>query len=377
MAKRVTKSSGATADKGAKAPSPTYGPDVSVALFKGDDAFLRSAYTDKLRAAIEAVGTPVDVIRFDGATAPAADVLDECRSFGLMAQHKLVIVDQADEFLKESDDEEEEQASPALKRGPARPRKRDLIEAYIQSPTPGATLVLRAQGWRPGRIDKMIPAVGVIEDCEAPDARKAAGALVRRAREAHGVTLEADAAELLVERLGRYLGPLVQEVSKLATMAGPGGTITVAHVREMVGLTREEEAWGFQDWLLAGDIPAAMEKLRELLEVSRVDEVPLRFTMIDAVKKVHAFARAAEKGVPPQALAKEMRIWPPDRAAVFARAASKAGPRAAADLVVRAVAKDYAGKTGGGDPTLGVETLALDIMLTLAGGDAAARKASR
>lgn len=366
MAKRVSKSDGGKSPSkpGDKAP-PVYGPDVRIALFKGDDAYLRSAYTDKLRAAIEATGVPVDVIRFDGATASAADVLDECRSFGLMAQHKLVIVDQADEFLKENDDEAEE--APTLKRGPARPRKRDLVEAYIQSPTPGATLVLRAHGWRAGRIDKMIPEVGVIEDCEAPDARRAAAALTRRAREAHGVTLEPDAAALLVDRLGTYLGPLVQEVSKLATMAGPGGTVTVAHVREMVGLTREEEAWGFQDWLLGGDIPAAMEKLRELLDVSRVDEVPLRFTMIDAVKKVHAFARAAEKGVSAQALAKEMRIWPPDRAAVFARAASTVGPGAAAELVGRAVAQDFAGKTGGGDTTLGVETMALDIMLTLGG----------
>src|SRR5207253_8118234 len=48
----------------------------------------------------------IDSFRFDGASASAAEVLDECRTFGLMRQQKLVIVDNADALLKSPEDVE-------------------------------------------------------------------------------------------------------------------------------------------------------------------------------------------------------------------------------------------------------------------------------
>ncbi|MFM9958201.1 MAG: DNA polymerase III subunit delta [Phycisphaerales bacterium] len=367
MAKRETKPAAKEPAKGspagASAPKPgTYGPATVVALFKGADAYLRSAYTDKLRAEIEKAGTPVEVLKFDGASASAADVLDECRSFGLMAQHKLVVVDQADEFLKESTDEDDEpSAKMPGKRGRAPVRARDLVEAYIKSPTMGATLVLRAETWRKGNLDKAIEAVGIIEDCESPTADKAAAALVRRARETLKCELEPEAARLIVERVGTDLGLLVQELAKLGTMAGPGGTITTAQVREMVGLAREEEAWGLGAVLLSGDAGAALAHARELMEVSRIDEVLLRFVIMDTAKKLHAFARGAEQGVPSGVTAKEQRVWPADRIPAFAEAARRVSGAGAARLLERAVEMDARGKSGRGDVTIGVETLVVEF----------------
>ncbi len=347
-------------------PAPaaaTYGPALPVALFKGDDAYLRTAYTDKLRAAIEKAGVPVDVIRFDGNTAQPAEVLDECRSFGLIAQHKIVIVDNADEFLKESEDEEDAPpAAPARGkrgtggRGAAPLRTRDLLEAYVKSPTPGATLVLRAETWRKGNLDQLIEAVGIVEDCNSPTPDKAVAALVRRAQATHNTTLEPDAAWLIVERLGTNLGALVQELAKLAALAGEGKPITLQHVKEMVGVAKEDEAWNHAPALLSGSAELALTKARELMEVSRVDEVLLRFVVMDAAKKVHAFTRAAAQGIPPGVVGKEMKVWPPDRAAMFQHAAKNLTPKSAADLLTSAVETDSRGKSGRGDVTLGVET---------------------
>ncbi len=350
----------------------TYSPSLRVALFKGEDAYLRAAYTDKLRAAIEKAGVPTDVIRFDGNSALPAEVLDECRSFGLIAQHKIVIVDNADEFLKESADDEDAPAAPPSGRksggrGSAPLRTRDMVEAYVKSPTEGCTLVLRAETWRKGNLDKLIEAHGIIEECDSPTADKAVAALIRRAKDTHKCALEPDAAWMIVERLGTNLGTLVQELAKLAANAGENNPITLAHVKDMVGVAREDEAWNLAPALLSGDAAAALAKARELMEVSRIDEVLLRFVLMDAAKKVHAFTRAAAQGIPPGVVGKEHKVWPPDRAAMFQHAAKNMTPKDSAALLTRMVDADSRGKSGRGDVTLGVETAILDFVRATSG----------
>jgi DNA polymerase III delta subunit len=82
----------------------------------------------------------VDEFNFDGATCSLADVLDELRSYGLMSQHKVVVVDNAEQFMQGDD-------------------RRRAMERYAESPMQDATLILRSGGWRPGTFDKLVAAV--------------------------------------------------------------------------------------------------------------------------------------------------------------------------------------------------------------------------
>ena len=77
----------------ARKPASSAAPldaDARVVVLHGKDAHQRSEHTAALRKALEARDPDLDVLTFDGQSAKAADVLDECRSFGLMARHKLV-----------------------------------------------------------------------------------------------------------------------------------------------------------------------------------------------------------------------------------------------------------------------------------------------
>ena len=65
----------------------------------GREVFLVQERTRKLTERLEEQYGRIDCFRFDGETTPLADVLDELRSYGLLAAHKLVIVDSADKFL--------------------------------------------------------------------------------------------------------------------------------------------------------------------------------------------------------------------------------------------------------------------------------------
>ena len=76
------------------------------------------------RKAVENAGNEVQVMRFDGVTAQPADVLDECRSLALLAPYKIVIVDDADQFITPKRFQIEEDEAETAPKKPA-----DVAEA--------------------------------------------------------------------------------------------------------------------------------------------------------------------------------------------------------------------------------------------------------
>lgn len=359
----------ASAESGPKVAPPTeLGPACRVVLFVGPEAFLRNAYTDQLKAAFaKAHGDAPEVFRFDGA-APGlqvVDVLDECRSFGLMAQHKLVIVDNAETLLKEQgegDDGEPAAASEdAGGSGAARKMtKRELMERYVQSPCESATLVLRSEkGWRPGKIDKYIAQVGIVKPCVPPEPGKSLVWMVARTRNAYQRTLDPKAAEAMLELLGVDLSRMDGELAKLSSAVKADEPITEELVRSMVqGTSQEEKPFVIGDYLLSADPSVPLRKLRELVDLAGMDEVPLRWACISTASKLHAVTREVAAGVPPNVAGRAVRLWGP-QAEMIRTAARKMKPSEAAALLRHAVEADVRAKSGGGDPGLGLEILTL------------------
>ncbi len=316
--------------------TPQLGPRTRIALLIGKEAYLRAAYTDQLRERLAAEGE-VDTIRFDGNAATVADVLDECRSLGLLQQHKLVVVEQAD----------------ALVKGDARP----LLERYAAAPSDQATLVLRAETWHRGKLDKLVEACGAIVKCDAITEAQATRAAAERARKRHGAELSAEAAEALIALVGADLGRVAAEVDKLATAAGDG-PITPELVRELVGATREEQVWSIQEVLLGGDPESALRRIRDLLAVSRAPATLVRFACTDLARKLHAASRGLEAGMPPGAISKTLRLWGPAGNRIL-DAARSVPPARLARLLAWAVEADVRGKTGQGDELRALEVLAI------------------
>ncbi|MEZ6242554.1 MAG: DNA polymerase III subunit delta [Phycisphaerales bacterium] len=316
-------------------------PDAThrVVVLHGKEAFLRSEHTSALREKLAEAFGEVDVVRFDGESAQAADVLDECRSFGLMAPHKLVIVEEADKLVGEA--------------------TRPAFERYAEAPSDGATLVLRTQTWRKGNLDKRIENVGVIVPCDTANEATAIRWCGRRCEKRHGATIEPAAATTLVERVGTDLSRLDGELEKLALGVGQGGTITTRHVGELVGRTREEEVWSIQGELLSGDAERTLEHLRAILDNAPRDaHVPVMWACTDLARKIHAASRAMRSGVSPHQIAQELRLWGPSKDAVLS-VAGRLDPTDARGLLDACVAGDRAGKSGLGRPQRTLERLAI------------------
>lgn len=330
----------------AKKPTgtPQLSKDTLIAVLAGPEAFLRSLYTAKIREELTKAHGEIDTFQFDGQSAPAADVLDECRSFGLMASHKLVIVDNADQFVKEAN--------------------RPLVERYAEHPTENATLVLRSDKWNKGKLDAMIEKVGVIIDCQPLSDAAALAWATKRCEKERRASLDRAAGQLLIERLGTDLGRIDSELEKLATAAGEGGTITAALVAEFVGASREEEVWAIQGSLLSGDPSRTLAHLRDALDVSRQPTVLVSFACLDLARKLHGASAALAGGAAPGSLMKPLKLWGPTLDAVT-NAARRVPHAAAASLLADCVKADVRQKTGLGDPGRTLEVVALRFAETI------------
>ncbi len=86
------------------------------------------------------------------------------------------------------------------------------------------------------------PGGGEVLDFQAPKARQLPAWLVAEA-ERRQITLEPDAARLLVERMGSSTVRLSNELDRLAIWAGPGGTVEREDLEAMIADTSEEAVW--------------------------------------------------------------------------------------------------------------------------------------
>lgn len=335
----------------ARTTAPTTGTtptaDHRIVVLHGAEAFLRMEWTRRLLAALRERFGEVDELRFPGTT-PVVEVLDEARSLSLLSAHKAIIVDEADQFLQGED-------------------RRRAMERYAEAPADGATLLLRSDTWRPGNFDKAVARAGIVMKCDVATDADAARWAMSRCQKRHHATIATAAAALLIERIGADLGRLDSELAKLAlaanTAAGAesGGEITRTLVATLVGVGREEQAWAIQEPVLARDAAAAARMVGELLDVARVPDALVSWSLLDLARKLAEATERFGAGESEREVASALRLWGPSGNALL-RVARSVPLTRLRDGFALAVATDKALKSGSArDPRRALEALAIQL----------------
>ena len=304
--------------------------DMRFIILHGKDSYLIVERLHAIeRQLIERFGE-VSRFNFDGATTQTVEIFDELRTFGLLATHKLVVVDKADQFVGSEE-------------------RRRALERYAEEPVEHATLVLRSESWRPGNLDKLVAKVGAVLKCEPPSADAAAVWCERRGPKQHGVTIAADVADALVGRVGTDLARLDTELAKFGAYLArePEGkrVVTAELVTLLVGQSREEAAWEVQEAVLGGRPAQAVRKVRELVEISQAPEQLILWSLVDLARKVHDAARMLGEGASEGTVSKQVKLWGPSMGPTL-RAARLLGPVRAARLFADAIDLDRRSKSG-------------------------------
>ena len=333
--------------------SPKFTAEMRVVVLVGDDAFQVPYYTRQLVEILEDAHGDIERFEFDGDAASPAEVLDELRTFGLLQQHKLVIVDRADRFL----------AASAADRGPSKARQ--LLEKYVASPADSATLLLRADTWHRGKVDKAIDKVGMVHRIKQLGPSDTMRWVLARSSKAHGRDIERGAAERLIRRVGCTLSRLDSELAKLSAMTKDGASIDARLVDEAVPLSREEKAWVIQESILDGGAAGGLSTLRALLGTSRQSDVLVAWAVTDMLKRLHAAARMHAAGVSAQQMRKDLKLWGPAGERTLS-VAHRMNPERLAELFGDALRHQQRLRQGIGKPERMLEMMVVEIAAALA-----------
>jgi len=218
-------------------------PPVCVAL--GDEPFLKSLVLAELRRVVLADDDgEFSLTRFDGRTVEARSVFDELATVALFGGRRLIVIDDADEFVS---------------------AHRPALEDYVSRPKSAGVLALVVGTWpATTRLAKAVAASGLAIECKQPPAARLLKWLIGWAKRQHAAKLERDAAELLLEIAGDGLGLVDQELAKLAAAAGDK-PIGVELVEQLVGGWRAKTTWDMLDAAAEGRTRQALLELERLL----------------------------------------------------------------------------------------------------------------
>ncbi|UUO08422.1 DNA polymerase III subunit delta [Blastopirellula sp. J2-11] len=201
----------------------------------------------------------VPIARLDGKTAAWRDVIDEVGTVSLFGggRRRLVILDGADEFVT---------------------RYRAELEKYADKPKRSGVLVLMVENWpKNTKLFKKLDQTGLQVDCNlpekksgkrnVPDAKALHDWMIQWAKKTHGIKLERDAAEMMVELIGPELGLIDQDLARLSLYVEIGGKVNAELVRDVVGGLRMKAIWDLVDAAVEGRTAGVLDDLDRLFQM--------------------------------------------------------------------------------------------------------------
>ena len=269
----------------------------------------------------------------------AADVLDELRTAPFLTDKRVVVIKGADDFISQN---------------------RGLLEKYFDNPCPTGILILTVNSWQSNtRLAKKLPKVGKLVSVTQPKAWQLPGRLMQYTRDAYSKNLSKDAAELLIELAGDDLVRLYSEIDKLALFADSEKTITTEHVEKLIGHNRMFGAFAVIDTCLAGDVGAAVDRLRNMFASDKSTE----FTVVGAfayhLRRMFNAKVLLDEGLNAGEIAKRLRIWG-NKDSFFAQL-RKMTLKQIGESLQQLAATDYAIKTGRTKAQVAIEQLVLTL----------------
>ena len=149
---------------------------------------------------------------------------------------------------------------------------------------------------------------GEVLDFAAPKARQLPAWLTSEAKR-RGFTLDADAARLLVERMGEGTVRLSTELDRLAIWAPEGGRVEREDLEAMVADTSEEVAWALADALVERS-PAGAVAAAERLAGQGEATTPLIYGAAKRLRDAHRALVELDRGRSPKDVASSLAMHP-------------------------------------------------------------------
>ena len=275
--------------------APQSSPPGAIVVLSGDE---RSLKLDALAALIPLVcGDGSDdsaATKFKGEETDWKSVRDELLTVSMFGDRRLVLLEDADDFVSEN---------------------RSALEKYLEKPAKKSLLLLDVGSFPTGtKLFKAVDKLGLLIECtelKGPDLTRWIQATVK---DRFGKQITRDAALLLPELAGAHLGLLAQELENVSAYATERPQIDSEDVRKVVGGWKAETTWVMLNALRDGQLNFAMSNLDKLL-TSGEPALKLLGGIAYTFRKLALATELASQGLPLSAALQQAGVFPKDHAA--------------------------------------------------------------
>ncbi len=273
------------AKKTAKPDSP-----LPVCVIFGEDAFLVARESEKrLDTLLEPDQRAMALYEPKADEAKIADVLDELRTVPFLAPRRVVLIKDAEPFVKEN--------AP-------------ILENYLEDPSPSGVLVLTVTSWdKRTRLHKKLQKTAGLVELDKMKTHQMPAYVTAYAYDTWGIRLDTQCNRFLVELVGDDPGRLCREMDKLAVFVAPKKAVTIQDIEQLIGKNRMFGAFEVIDAINAGRLAQAIERLRNMFAADKSSEYSVVGAFSWHFRRLFRAKAFMEKGQPPQQAAKNAGVF--------------------------------------------------------------------
>jgi len=265
------------------------------------------------------------------------EVLDELRTLPFLTDRRVVVVQEAEEFIT---------------------KNRPILETYFDAPCPSGVLILITTSFPSNtKLAKKLKKVGELISVTPPKPWQLPAHVTQYVKETFDKTLAKDAAQLLVDLTGDDVTRLYSEAEKLVVFVDEKRNIGVQDVEALVGHNRVFGVFEVIDAMVAGQTGKALQRLRNMF----AEDKNAQYTVVGAFayhfrKMFNAKALLSQGRSIPE-VTKVLRIW--GKTDLFYAQIRKVSLEQLSQIIQQLASIDHQIKTGQTRGTVAIEQLVL------------------
>ena len=272
--------------------------------------------------------------------AQVSDVLDELRTLPFLASKRVVLIKDAEPFVRAN---------------------ADALMCYLNDMSPSGVLILTVNSWdKRIRLHKKFKTTGGLIEVGRMYSNQLPGYITSYAQQTHAIRLDGQTSRFLVELVGDDPGRLCREMDKLAVYVAPRKTVSPQDIESLIGHNRMFDAFGVIDAVSSGQMGPAISRIRNMFAADKSAEYSVVGAFGYHFRRLFRAKVMMSRGVSPQQAAAKTGVR--FKQNEFLQQAGRLSLAQLAGVLAELGRIDFGMKTGQTSAPIAVERLILKLL---------------
>lgn len=255
----------------------------------GEDPFLVSnECEDRINAILGSEDRSMALYEPRASEAQVSDVFDELRTLPFLASKRVVLIKDAEPFVRANS---------------------DALISYLEDMSPSGVLILTVSSWdKRTRLHKKFKDTGGLIEVSKMYSNQLPGYIASYAQQTHAIRMDGQTSRFFVELVGDDSGRLCREMDKLSVYIAPRKSVSPQDIESLIGQNRMFDAFGVIDSVSTGNVGSAISRLRNMFAADKSAEYSVVGAFGYHFRRLFRAKAMISKGVSPQQAAAKIGL---------------------------------------------------------------------